>query len=341
MNRIRRVTRADRLPDVAAERIGWRRGMRRSIALPALLSLAIGASLASAAPVIDQYGLTGIWGDQTTSGQGIVFETYPQLVDGADTYVFGGWFTYAVESGDADHNRWYSIQGTATAGASSADVVVYETTGGSFGADQPTLTRAVGTASLAFESCTRGTFDYALDDGRSGVVDLTRTLANVECVESGAPVALASDFGYSGVWSDPQKRSQGVMLEVNPAAGYVFAGWFTYADGAGDDASSQRWFTAQAPYDVNATSMPLSIYQTVGGAFDAAQPQTRTNAVGSAVLTIEDCEHATLAYAFESGELRGSTGTLELGRAIAVPPTCRFATAQGERSQASDIIEAL
>jgi hypothetical protein len=58
-------------------------------------------------------------------------------------------------------------------------MTIYETTGGLFDASTPQpRTRAIGSATLAFQSCTEATLTYAFTDGSSagaaGVIALRR-----------------------------------------------------------------------------------------------------------------------------------------------------------------------
>lgn len=82
---------------------------------------------------------------------------------------FLSWFTYDTTVGGAGQQRWYTAQGTVTTGQATAQLTIFQNTGGNF--DAPPITgRAVGTATLRFDTCSSGQLDYAFSDGsgRSG-----------------------------------------------------------------------------------------------------------------------------------------------------------------------------
>ena len=123
------------------------------------------------------FALSGNWFDATISGQGFVFEVNP-----LSPVVFFAWYTYAPDGqgAGAAGQRWFTGQGTFTAGTHVAPLTLYETTGGIF--DTPTLTTqasvAVGTATVTFASCTSAQLSFSFtggsNAGHSGMVNLTR-----------------------------------------------------------------------------------------------------------------------------------------------------------------------
>jgi len=122
------------------------------------------------------FGLSGSWYNQDTSGQGLMIN-----VDPADAQVFVGWFTYALngEGQGASGQRWFSAQGGYTVGSTSMDLTLYASTGGTFDSDDTIVTtQPVGTATLTYTSCTAATFEYAFTSGelsgQSGTITLTR-----------------------------------------------------------------------------------------------------------------------------------------------------------------------
>jgi hypothetical protein len=121
------------------------------------------------------FGFTGAWYNPTTSGQGLVAEINP-----ADAQAFFGWYTYTAdgESNGAAGQHWFSAQAPYTVGARTIDLVVYESSGGSFDQSGGVVTDPVGTATLTFESCSSAMLDYAFDagelEGRSGTIPLSR-----------------------------------------------------------------------------------------------------------------------------------------------------------------------
>ena len=279
---------------------------------------------AQAAVNINQQGLTGAWANPATSGQGMVIEIFHDLVSVGNGYIFGTWYTFDTTPGGADHGRWYTYQAGVTEGASQADVVIYQSTGGSFDALGGATTTPVGTGTIAFDSCTSGTFTYTFDDGRQGTIPLGRLMANAACAgEIDPPPPIYADFGLSGTWADMSTTSQGMVIEVNPVSANVFLGWFTYVADGPRDVSGQRWFTAQHPYTVGERSLTLDIYQTTGGVFDQ-NAVTQTAPVGTANLTYTSCTSADFDYAFTAGDLEGRSGTLHLTRVAQAPADCAF-----------------
>jgi len=117
-------------------------------------------------PTNADFALSGNWFEAATSGQGFTVEVNPD--SGA---LFAAWYTYEPmgAAAGAAGQRWYTAQATFTAGLRSIPVTIYETTGGQF--DTPTppgqSTVAVGTGTMAFQSCTAATFSYTFTGGTS------------------------------------------------------------------------------------------------------------------------------------------------------------------------------
>lgn len=183
----------------------------------------------------------------------------------------------------------------------------------------------IGTANLRFSSCTQGRLDYAFSDGsgRQGSIPLARLLPNVTCA-TGGTAPLDADFALSGNWYVPAQSGQGVYAEVNPNAGTAFVAWYTYGPAGGaTDVSGQRWYSAQGTFAPGARTLPMTVYETTGGRFDAiTDPPSATCAVGTATLGFADCGAATLEYAFTGGSSAGAHGLLKLSRVGPVPRGC-------------------
>lgn len=182
---------------------------------------------AHAAVNINQQGLTGAWANAATSGQGMVIELFPDLLSVGNGYIFGSWYTFDTTAGGADHGRWYTYQASVIEGTSQADVIIYRSTGGTFATLGGTTTTRVGSGTIAFDSCTSGTFTYVFEDGRSGTIPLGRLMMNAAC--EGAvdpPPPINRDFGLSGTWADMATSAQGMVIEVNPRNANVFLGWY-------------------------------------------------------------------------------------------------------------------
>ena len=122
------------------------------------------------------FGLTGAWYDPSTSGQGFIVH-----VDPVDTQVFIGWYTYALdgETLGPSGQRWFSAQAAYTPGATTMDLMLYTSTGGTFDSGDPAVTTdPVGTATIVFTNCFAATFTYEFTSGEfsgtSGTISLTR-----------------------------------------------------------------------------------------------------------------------------------------------------------------------
>jgi protocatechuate 3,4-dioxygenase beta subunit len=288
--------------------------------------LGISAAASSAAPDIDQQGLTGVWYQAASSGQGLALEVYPDLQGNGNGYLQGGWFTFDVApSGGVDKQRWYTFGGAVTAGGSTGTVPLYLNTGGNFDTTPVTTAQQVGTVSLTFASCTTAQFAYAFSDGsnRSGTIPLTRLTPSVTCSTTAARPTNA-DFALSGNWYNAATSGQGFIVEVNPNAPVLYFAWYTYGiAGQSSGVSGQRWFTGQAAYTAGARQQTVTLYETAGGIFNTATLSTQTtSAVGTATLTFSNCSNATLAYAFTGGASSGLSGNIALSRVGSVPTGC-------------------
>jgi len=143
-------------------------------------------------PTNGDFALSGNWyGGAATSGQGFTAEVNPN--SGA---FFSAWYTYMPNGAAAGAvgQRWYTAQGSFTPGMRSIPVTIYETSGGMF--DTPTppgqKTVAVGTGTMAFQSCAAATFSYNFTGGTSIGFSGTIALSRVGPVPPGCiPVPVA------------------------------------------------------------------------------------------------------------------------------------------------------
>lgn len=124
------------------------------------------------------YLLSGPWYDPNTSGQGLLFAVNP-----VGNNLFAAWYTFSPNGqqiGGAASERWFTLQlGGFTPGTTTANnIPIYATTGGVFDSPAVVQTTPVGTASIAFQSCTAMTLTYAFASGEnmglSGTVNLSR-----------------------------------------------------------------------------------------------------------------------------------------------------------------------
>ena len=123
------------------------------------------------------FALSGNWYDPATSGQGFVFEVNPLA-----PVVFFAWYTYAPagQAAGAAGQRWFTGQGSFTAGTHTAPLTLYETTGGLFDTPTPAsqASLAVGTATVTFMNCAAAqlTFNFTggSSAGKAGTINLSR-----------------------------------------------------------------------------------------------------------------------------------------------------------------------
>jgi ribosomal protein S11 len=272
---------------------------------------------------LNQHGLTGSWYEAAASGQGVEVEVFPNPSGTGSTFV--SWFTYDRVIGGAERQRWYTAQGQVVTGQPSATLTIFQNTGGNFNAPPATTPQPVGNATLSFDTCGSGQLSYSFTDGtgRTGSIPLTRLTQNVTCsVFSVRPTN--ADFALSGNWYGTATSGQGLTVEVNPVSGALFAAWYTYApNGAGTGAAGQRWYTVQAAFTPGMRSIPVTIYETTGGVFDAPPPSgQKTLAVGTGTMAFQSCAAATFSYSFTSGSSSGRSGTITLSRVGPIPPGC-------------------
>ncbi len=274
---------------------------------------------------LDQHGLTGSWYQRSTSGQGFVIEAYPNLAGAGLGLLAASWYTFDVTA--AGGQRWYTLQGDASAGGGAYPLTIYSTTGGNFNAAPIVKAAPVGTARMLFASCTDALLSYSFSDGsgRSGFIPLTRLDANVTCGSAGDNGNPASDFPLSGAWYNPATSGQGFFFDINPAQNVLFAGWYTYAPNGAQigGGASQRWFTLQttafAPGTTSLNNVP--IYATTGGTFNVGGG-IATTPVGTANVSFASCSAMSLTYTFTAGPNQGQSGTIGLQRVGPTPAGC-------------------
>jgi len=265
----------------------------------------------------NQHGLTGSWYQPATDGQGFEVEVFPDASGPEVGAMQVSWFTFDTDVGGGQ--RWYTLSGAAPKGQPAA-LTIYQNVGGNFNAPPVTIGQAVGNALLSFDSCASGQLSYRFSfTNASGTIPLTRLMQNVTCTLTGS-VPTNSDFALSGNWYDPGTSGQGITVEINPNSRTAFFAWYTYKpQGAASGAAGQLWYTGQGDYVPSMRSIPMQLYRTTGGAFNASAPAPSTLAVGSATLTFQNCTSATFAFRF-TGE--PTSTTVSLKRIGPVPPGC-------------------
>jgi hypothetical protein len=124
-------------------------------------------------------GMNGGWLNYQTPGQGFLVDAYPDGAGGG--FLFVAWFTFG-ESSDSGQ-RWLTAQGNFS--GLTAEIDVYEATGGIFDASLPPQNPRVGSMTVDFTDCDAATLFYDLDEGVAGDIPLIRLLpaANELCQE--------------------------------------------------------------------------------------------------------------------------------------------------------------
>jgi len=296
------------------------------------------AQISRAIPVtphgnLDQHGWTGAWYNPATSGQGFVFEVYPDIIGPGSGLLGGGWFTFDTIAGGEDRQRWYALSGPVFRTSASASLDIVAPTGGNFNAG-PVINSGngadfVGHATINFSDCQHGSLSYAFTDGsgRVGNIPLSRLDSNITCAPTsgGGNGAAPGKFLLSGAWYAPATSGQGLTFDINPVDDVTFAAWYTFAPNGqvSGGGASQRWYTLQVR-SANVGATPLSnigIYATTGGEFDSAAAATTTR-VGTASVAFGSCNSLTLAYTFTAGTNAGLSGSVALQRVGPVPAGC-------------------
>jgi len=126
--------------------------------------------------------LSGAWYDPTTAGQGLVFD-----INAENGVLFAPWYTFAADGADLPPlagQRWYTLQARTAGDSRTYDgVTIYDTTGGLFDSAWPPgegdlQTNPVGSADIAFQSCSLLTVDYRFttgeNAGKTGALHLAR-----------------------------------------------------------------------------------------------------------------------------------------------------------------------
>jgi sugar lactone lactonase YvrE len=273
---------------------------------------------------LNQRGLTGSWYNPRIGGQGILLESYKDLVGPNQGYASAGWFTFDLST--TKGSRWYSMQGPINSYDPYISLNIYAPSApGNFNAPPKVGAKKVGTATLYFGDCSSGALSFNFEDGRSGLIPLSRLDQNVTCSASGDSTAATRNYLLSGAWYDPSTSGQGVYFDINPLANLLFAAWFTYVPNSTglDEGTSQRWYTIQDSSFFSGTTSKsnLPIYEVIGGLFNYPTKIT-TSVVGRASLLIENCGAVTLSYNFTGGANSGKTGSINLRRIAGIPNGC-------------------
>ena len=221
----------------------------------------------------------------------------------------------AVLDGGNDRNAQRGHSSGVQAGSATAIVPLYVNTGGNFNAPPNTSGTQIGSVTTTFSDCTNMSLAFVFTDGsnRSGTIPLTRLTPNVTCTPS-SHVGTNAEFALSDNWYDPRRVGQGFVFEVNPVANLLFFAWYTYGVNAGPGLAGQRWYTGLSNLTPHAGSMPFTLYETVGGAFNASTPSPTSSQVGTGTLTFSSCSNAKVAFSYTRGSSAGQSDTIDLVR---------------------------
>jgi len=119
-------------------------------------------------------GVNGAWVNLDTTGQGILMDIYPDI-----QLLFAAWFTWdTTQPGQGEtavvggpNQRWVTAQGTFL--DSTANLTIYNSSGGLF--DNPTATSlvSIGTMTITFTSCSSADVQYSMS-GLVGAFTMNR-----------------------------------------------------------------------------------------------------------------------------------------------------------------------
>jgi len=125
-------------------------------------------------------GWDGAWFSQETPGQGFLIDAHPNPE--GDDFIFVAWFTYGENT--ASGQRWLTAQGPLE--GSTANIIVYETLGGSFDDPKPSETNVVGSLTIDFTDCSNALLSYSItDEALAGMIDIERAIPGTQalCIE--------------------------------------------------------------------------------------------------------------------------------------------------------------
>ena len=158
----------------------------------------------------------------------------------------------------------------------------------------------------------------AIDRNGAHVAATPTNFAGASTTLAATPPPVATldldQHGLTGSWFKAAESGQGIEVEfypdlVGPGTALVSGAWFTFDMSPAGGADRQRWFVFNGNAARGATSIPITIGQTVGGNF-AAPPATMATVVGSGTLAFSDCTNGALAYTLNDGR----NGTIAITR---------------------------
>ena len=122
-------------------------------------------------------GWDGAWYDENSPGQGFLIDVHPSAE--GDDFIFVAWFTFGEDS--TSGQRWLTAQGPLA--GTTANIVVYETMGGSFDKPITDQTIPVGSMTINFTDCKNALLTYSLtDEGLEGSIQIQRAIPGTEAL---------------------------------------------------------------------------------------------------------------------------------------------------------------
>jgi serine protease len=249
-----------------------------------------GAAVAAVAASAPPFSVQGLWWNApagSESGWGI-------NVSQQGDVLFVTWFTYA-----ADGSAWWLVMRGDRVAPNTYQGTLYGGTGPPYYATpfDPAQVAAtpVGTATLAFANQAQATFGYTVK-GVSQVKQLVRQQfgASLPTCAWSATANLNAATNYQDIWwVSPAGSESGWGINFTHQGDTIFATWFTYGANG-----KPTWFVFAASQVVPRT-FAGDVYTASGPPyyvtpFDPAQ--VAKSKVGTATLTFQDGNHATLAY---------------------------------------------
>lgn len=289
-------------------------------------------------PTLPIAAASGLWYSVDTSGEGMAIQ-----YDAPSNVLAASWYTYArVQENEPKQLRWYTLTGEFDPEAPDVGLEVYEVRGGVFDSPPVVPAASVGHARIRLVSCDRLEVRLELDaahvvgpgseSGGQRAITLSRLIpAQENCVDAEGTATQsdqAFDFNTTGAWFEPNSSGQGLFLyrfRQQEQDAFVFAGaWFTHdvAGVGGTENPSPHWFTLLGSPQ-SGDAFDAEIFQSLGGHFGGTRTRN-ARSIGTASITISDCQRMVLSYQFDgSAESRGfgsQSGTIDLRKIAGTCP---------------------
>ena len=172
----------------------------------------------------------------------------------------------------------------------------------------------------------RSRFLSTLGQNQTDMADIAAYLASI--ISGVQPGPSIDQQGLTGSWYEAAESGQGFEIEVYPdfvaaGTGLLQGAWFTFGEAPAGGPDHQRWYTFNGNAQSGVANVPVTIYQNVGGNFNAL-PVTNGVAVGTGAVSFDSCTSGSLGYTFTDGSNR--SGSIPMTR-ITPNVTCAAAAA--------------